>query len=168
MSWLRISDDFTDRQELLELGDREAIAGWTYLRLLCWSASHLSDGLVPVGAARREDPAGVDALVSIGYAKRRPDGGLDLPRFLTDHHLSRAAVLELREVRSEAGKAGAKASALAKAETKAQALAEANGKHGAKQNGNPVSRIPSPVNPVSRIPLSRARARSTEITTDVL
>ena len=34
MSWLRVSDDFTDRQEFAELGDVEAIAGWTYVRLL--------------------------------------------------------------------------------------------------------------------------------------
>jgi hypothetical protein len=154
MSWLRISDDFTDRQELLELGDQEAIAGWTYMRLLCWSAAHLSDGLVPIGVARREDPAGVAALEGIGYVARRPDGGLDLPRFLTDHHLSRVAVLELREERARAGAKGGKASARAKAEARAQALAEANGKHGAKQNGNPVSRLPSPENPEVPEPVS--------------
>jgi len=157
MSWLRISDDFTDRQELLELGDQEATAGWTYMRLLCWSAAHLSDGLVPVGVARREDPAGVAALEGIGYIARRPDGGLDLPRFLTDHHLSRAAVLELREERSRAGAKGGKASARAKAEATAQALAERNRRNGqanSKQNGNPVSRLPSPVNPGNPEPVS--------------
>lgn len=164
MSWIRISDDFTDRQELLELGDREALAGWTYLRLMCWSASHLSDGIVPVGVARREDPQGLDALVSIEYVKRRDDGSLELPRFLTDHHLSRAAVLELRENRAEAGRRGGQASALARAEAKAQALAEANGKHGVKQNGNPVSRLPYPVNPASPSPaVPRARGAHREI-----
>lgn len=167
MSWIRISDDFTDRQELLELGDREAIAGWTYMRLLCWSAGHLSDGVVPVGITRREDSAGIAALESIGYVQRRDDGGLDLPRFLTDHALSRAAVTELREARTEAGRRGGQASALAKAEAKAQALAEKNGRHGqanGKQNGNPVSRLPVPVNPATLTPLSRARrARGTGI-----
>ncbi len=157
MSWLRISDDFTDRQELLELGEREAIAGWGYMRLLCWSAAHLSDGVIPVGIARREDPAAIAALEGIGYVIRRPDGGLDLPRFLTDHHLSRAAVLELRELRSEAGARGGKASARAKAEAKAQALAERKrrpGQANAQQNGNPVSRLPSPVDPGIPAPVS--------------
>jgi hypothetical protein len=161
MSWIRVSDDFTERQEFAELGDVEATAGWTYLRLMCWSASHLSDGFVPVGVVRREDAAGVAALERIGYVSRRPDGGVDLPRFLTDHALSRDAVLELREKRAEAGSRGGLASARARAEAKAQATAEANGKHGAKhgvkQNGNPVSRIPSPGIPEPVSLSSRAR-----------
>lgn len=169
MSWLRISDDFTDRQELLELGDREAVAGWTYLRLLCWAASHLSDGAIPVGVARREDPIGVEALESIGYLTREAGGALHLTRYLSEHGLSKEAVLGLREARSESGRRGGLASAQAKAEAKAQASAEANGRYGqanAKQNGNPVSRIPSPVNPDTLVPISRPRARGREIEVD--
>jgi hypothetical protein len=155
VSWIRISDDFTDRAELLGLGDVEALAGWTYLRLLCWAGAHLSDGHVPVGIVRREDPTGLAALDSIGYVQRQADGSLSLPWFLVDHALSRDAVMALRAARSEAGKRGGQANAQAKAEARALALADENGREGqanARQDSHPGTRNPVTVSPSPGLP----------------
>ncbi len=163
MSWLRISDDFTDRQELLELGDVEAIAGWTYIRLLCWSAHHLSDGVLPVGVIRREDPSAIVALERIEYVVAQPDGSYSLPRFLADHHPSKADVLDLRDKRAAAGRSGAEVTNAARAAANAAANADRQmPQHGARQTRRPVSRIPSPVDPVSRLPSPRAPDGATD------
>jgi len=165
MSWLRFGDDFIDDPAVMDLGDDEPIAGWTYVRLVSYAAKHLTDGRIPAGKLRHEDATGVAALIRVGLVDRRDDGDGFLPRFLEvrdsrdrvvgGHHPSRATVEDRRAKRAAAGQEGGHRSSEAKARAKAQATGEANAEatpkqvaeHHAKQNGHPVSRFPIPVDP---------------------
>lgn len=72
MTWTRLSDDFADRPDVLELSE-SAIA--THVRALVWCNKHLTDGRVPAGAVAlvtRSQPDVIAELVDVGMWT--PDG----------------------------------------------------------------------------------------------
>jgi len=179
MSWLRLSDDFVDDPAILELGDLEALAGWTYLRLVSYAARHLTDGEIPAGILRREDAPAIEALVRVGLLERRGAGAY-LPRFIDQvdengvvvalgHHPARAFVEQRRATRAKAGSKGGRASAHARDRARAGAGAQANSKQVLQQPASKAeplsltlspSLVPVTLNPDQSLSHSRAqRAR---------
>ncbi len=162
MSWIRLGDEFVDDPAINDLGNDEAIAGWTYIRLLSYSARHLTDGLLPTKVVDREDPVGVAGLLRVGLLEPAADRYF-LPRFLADHHPSREEALRLRAARAQAGRKGAArtnatraaASAATGGATSAAASAAASdaASDAATGSANGTPR-PVPSRPVSRFPSS--------------
>lgn len=151
MSWVRFGDELPDWPEILALGDDEAVGGWTYVRCVSYAGRHLTDGELPAGFLRREDPRGVTALVRVGLVEQRLDGSGFLPRFLevrdstgrvvSGHHPSRVDVEARRQRRAGAGKAGGIASGEARRQAPeqagSQAAREAIASQDAEQEVNP-------------------------------
>lgn len=161
MSWIRFDDTFTDDPAILALGELEARAGWTYMRLCSYAARHLTDGEIPVGVIRREDQDAIAALVTVQLLELRATGAGYLPRFLDQvdddgrtlvagHHPPKAIVLQRREARAEAGRAGG----LAKAKASANHDLEHEPQHLLSNGAG--SAVPRPV---SRLPVSRTSSR---------
>lgn len=167
MSWIRFSDTLVDEPCLLELGDLEPLAGWTYMRLVSYCAKHLTDGLVPVGMLRRENQVAITALFGTLLLEHRDDGAY-LPLFLDrvdddgnvtlGHHPSKEFIEDRRRARIDAGRLGGKARAVALAKARALALAKAGATAPAKANGKqtpkqtasktvPLSLVPGPSSP---------------------
>lgn len=144
MPWIRIGDEFVDDPAIVDLGEDEAIAGWTYLRLVSYAARHLTDGYLPSKVVGREDPIGVACLLRSALLERVPDRYF-LPRFLTDHHPPREATLRLRAQRAEAGRRGARQTNSASAAASAASVDAASSS--ARRTPRPV-----PSRPVSRYP----------------
>lgn len=77
MTWARLSDDFTDRPEILALS---LAAGWLHVEALVWCNKHLTDGHLPAAALGRlagkvTDPqAAVTELVTAGVWEELSDG----------------------------------------------------------------------------------------------
>ncbi|MDP9692685.1 UNVERIFIED_ORG: hypothetical protein J2X79_000214 [Arthrobacter globiformis] len=80
MTWSRLSDDFTDRPEILALS---LAAGWLHVEAIVWCNKHLTDGQIPAAALGRlagkiPDPtAAVAELVTQGVWEAQ-DGGWQL------------------------------------------------------------------------------------------
>lgn len=97
MTWLRLSDDFADRPEILAVG---APAAWLHTTALLYCARHLTDGHLTQAVARRlavdvGDPDQLArALIQAGLWQRTPTGYY-LPEYLA-HNPSRADVEALR------------------------------------------------------------------------
>lgn len=98
MTWVKLSDNFGDDPRVLELGDRAAAGAWLFVRCLCYSNRHLTDGRIPAAFTRAEDPGLLQAMVGSGLLVAAGDGA-----FLVDvaDQPTSAEVLARREAWAE-------------------------------------------------------------------
>jgi hypothetical protein len=153
MTWVRLEDTFPEHPKVLAAGDA---ATMVFIRGLCYSARYLTDGFVPLAAARTLGTARqVTTLVAI-HLWDQADGGYRIHDYLR-YNPTRAQVeakrTDLSEKRAAAGRLGGRATFnredgakqnASKAESKTQANEKQNESPGrGKQNESPVP-IPDP------------------------
>lgn len=88
--WLKLGDEFYDRPEIDAAG---AAATGVFVRLLAYSARHLTDGHVPSRRAKLiawDDESLIEPLIREGLVERREDGYF-IPSYL-DSNPPRAEV----------------------------------------------------------------------------
>jgi hypothetical protein len=109
MSWLRLSDDFVDRPEILKLGDRAPAVGWLYVRGRSYAARLLTNGFIPDGSLIGTNSTSVAALLATGLWQR-VEGGYEDSEFLglqDDRETVLARRAHAHEAKSKGGRARA-------------------------------------------------------------
>lgn len=82
MSWVRIDDQLHSHPKIADAGN-EAIGVW--IRMLAWSAAHLTDGVVPTSIAKMfalGDIRIIERLVSVGLLEREKPSELVIHDYL--------------------------------------------------------------------------------------
>jgi hypothetical protein len=173
MVWTRLDDQFMDHPKVAQAGP---LAGWMHVAGLVYSGRYLTDGFVPTAMIPRladfhgigiDDRVGelatfghdvenqelVDRLVELGMWEP-VENGYQIHDYL-DYQPSREEVLELRELRAEAGRRGGLKSVESKrqanGQASAEASAEANDQAKFKQSSTP-SPSPSPITATTTAP----------------
>jgi hypothetical protein len=126
MPWVKLDDNFDTHPKLVEVGPQ---AAWVFVRSLCYSNRHLTNGVISKAVAR--DLAGgraklVSALVSVGLWQLDA-GGYRIHDYL-DYQPSREEILRVRETKAAAGRVGGIRSGEVR-RGKAEAEREAVAKH---------------------------------------
>ena len=108
MTWVMLDDKFPEHPKVLRAGP---VAAWAYVRALCWSRRHLTDGFVPHEAVRELNArSSSPTLVRVGLWEE-VEGGYHVHDW-ADYNPTKAQVIEGRvqsqRQRSEAGRARAR------------------------------------------------------------
>lgn len=102
MTWVRVDEGMTEHPKVAQLSDA---AFRVYVESLCYCNRNLTDGFVPTTIAHQRTKKRAAELVTAGVWDIAP-GGYQIHDF-HDYQPTKAEVLELREKRSAAGRAGA-------------------------------------------------------------
>lgn len=104
MTWTRLSDDFPDRPELLEVSRDARLL---HIEALVYCNRHTTDGRVPQAAIPRfsdsPDPdAGIEELIQAGVWERLHPGALQILGWVDREHQEAADDVRAREERNRA------------------------------------------------------------------
>jgi hypothetical protein len=133
MTWVKLDDQFPIHRKVGALSDA---AFRLHVEALCWSARNLTDGRIETEELRTVTRIGraeryAAELVRWG-AWRETETGWEIHDYL-DYQQSRSKVLQTRELRAAAGKAGGKASG--ESRRKGGATGKTAGHRGQRSNG---------------------------------
>lgn len=67
MTWIRIDDALPENPKIHEVG---ALGAWVYVQGLCYSGRNLTDGFIPLGAARAMARTGMETVGSDGSVEK--------------------------------------------------------------------------------------------------
>lgn len=135
MSWIRIDDGFADHPKIVQAGP---IAAIIQIRALCYTARHLTDGVIPIAAI----PLLITGLEHIGidyggtdeFTTGEQANEMDWPKIMVatglwdenssgykihdylKYNPSKHEITKLREIKRKSGQAGGQASAQARAQ----------------------------------------------------
>lgn len=129
MEWVKVSDDLPDHRKVLALPRKHrAAAMWLWLRGMCYSSRHLSDGFIPAGFIDSSDDERLADLLC-GVSLWHPEQGGYAIHEYAGWNRTRDEVDAIKQARREAGRRGGKASGQARAkQTRSNCLPSASSK----------------------------------------
>jgi hypothetical protein len=141
MAWVKVETRFIDHPKVVRVG---AVGEALWLRGLCYSGEHMTDGFIPDNYIRRMGDIDGNAVADVLVASElwdRVDGGYQIHDYL-EWQSSREHIEEVRAKRVESGSLGGKQRASKLLQESKQSAKQNPSKHSSKTGENPSKNVP--------------------------